>query len=203
MYRPHDEDSTIQLPAVSAKLRDDRSVRAEPPGSPPAPIALQRRAKALPRLRLNRKALIGAALAIAVLGGSYAGTRWWLDGRYIVSTDDAYVRAHNTTLASKISGYVESIPVADNARGQRRRRHRHHRSPATIGSPSRRRATKWRRSRRRWTASAGRSSLSGANIDQAEGADGLGAGRRQENRNSNIARQQSLAQATIRQPASA
>ncbi|MGB7036079.1 MAG: HlyD family secretion protein, partial [Xanthobacteraceae bacterium] len=116
MYRPHDEDSTSQLPAVSAKLRDDRPVRTESRGSPPAPIALQRRAKALPRLRLNRKALIGAAVAIAVLGGSYAGIRWWLDGRYIVSTDDAYVLAHNTTMASKISGYVESIPVADNAR---------------------------------------------------------------------------------------
>jgi len=30
------------------------------------------------------------------------------------STDDAYVGAHNTTLASKISGYVASIPIEDN-----------------------------------------------------------------------------------------
>ena len=35
--------------------------------------------------------------------------------------------AHNTTLASKISGYVDSVPVADNAPGQGRRCHRHHR----------------------------------------------------------------------------
>ncbi len=116
MYRPHDEDSTIQLPAVSAKLRDDRPVRAKPSGASPILVAPPRAPKAPPRLRLNRKALIGVALAIAVLGGSYAGVRWWLGGRYIVSTDDAYVLAHNTTLASKISGYVESIPVADNAR---------------------------------------------------------------------------------------
>jgi membrane fusion protein (multidrug efflux system) len=34
----------------------------------------------------------------------------------MVSTEDAYVRAHNTTLASKISGYVASVPVEDNAR---------------------------------------------------------------------------------------
>ena len=35
-------------------------------------------------------------------------------GRYLVSTDDAYVRADTTTLAAKISGYVTAIPVADN-----------------------------------------------------------------------------------------
>src|SRR5208282_882719 len=39
----------------------------------------------------------------------------WVSGRYMVSTDDAYVGAHNTTLASKISGYVASIPITDNA----------------------------------------------------------------------------------------
>ncbi len=29
----------------------------------------------------------------------------------MISTDDAYVRAHNTTLAAKVSGYLVSIPV--------------------------------------------------------------------------------------------
>ncbi len=43
-----------------------------------------------------------------------AACYWWVSGRYMVSTDDAYVRAHNTTLASKISGYVASIPIEDN-----------------------------------------------------------------------------------------
>ena len=64
----------------------------------------------------GKRTLIAAAVAIAMIGGGLAGVRWWLDGRYIVSTDDAYVLAHNTTLASKISGYVDNIPVADNAR---------------------------------------------------------------------------------------
>ena len=45
-----------------------------------------------------------------MLGDGFAGVRWWLDGRYVVSTDDAYVLAHNTTLASKISGYVAAFP---------------------------------------------------------------------------------------------
>ena len=32
----------------------------------------------------------------------------------MVSTDDAYVQAYNTTLAAKVSGYLASVPVTDN-----------------------------------------------------------------------------------------
>ena len=32
----------------------------------------------------------------------------------MVSTDDAYVQAYNTTLAAKVAGYVASVPVTDN-----------------------------------------------------------------------------------------
>jgi len=65
---------------------------------------------------LSKRTLLASAIGLAMLGGGFAGVRWWLDARYTVSTDDAYVLAHNTTLASKISGYVDSIPVQDNAR---------------------------------------------------------------------------------------
>src|SRR6202042_2771640 len=58
---------------------------------------------------------IAAAAAIATVAGGAFGTEWWVTGRYVISTDDAYVRAHNTTLASKISGYVQNIPIEDNA----------------------------------------------------------------------------------------
>jgi membrane fusion protein, multidrug efflux system len=68
------------------------------------------------RARLNKRTAIAAGLAIAIVLGAGGGAYWWVTGRYIVSTDDAYVLAHNTTLASKISGYVASIPVADNAK---------------------------------------------------------------------------------------
>jgi membrane fusion protein (multidrug efflux system) len=66
-------------------------------------------------LGLNKRSLIAAAAAIAIIAGGAFGTEWWVSGRYVISTDDAYVHAHNTTLASKISGYVASIPVEDNA----------------------------------------------------------------------------------------
>ena len=81
----------------------------------PATIAISAPA---PKRRLNvrRLALIGAAiLLIGGAGGSY-GYRWWTVGRFIESTDDAYVSAHNTTLAAKVAGYVATISVEDNSR---------------------------------------------------------------------------------------
>jgi membrane fusion protein, multidrug efflux system len=68
------------------------------------------------RPRVSRKlAMIGVVLAIAAAGAGWFGYRWWTVGRFMVSTDDAYVRADNTTLAAKVSGYVTSIFVADNS----------------------------------------------------------------------------------------
>ena len=56
-----------------------------------------------------------AALIAALAGGGWYGNYYWTAGRYLVSTDDAYVGAKNTTLAAKVSGYVEAVTVDDNA----------------------------------------------------------------------------------------
>jgi membrane fusion protein, multidrug efflux system len=59
------------------------------------------------------------ALALGVLlllgAGSWYGHYWWTVGRFLVSTDDAYVGAKNATLSAKIMGYVSEVLVADNA----------------------------------------------------------------------------------------
>jgi membrane fusion protein (multidrug efflux system) len=39
-----------------------------------------------------------------------------ITGRFLISTDDAYVRAYNTTLGAKVSGYVSAFPVDDNTK---------------------------------------------------------------------------------------
>ncbi len=64
----------------------------------------------------GRKAMVLGLVATLLLSGvSYYGYRYLTVGRFTVSTDDAYVRADNTTLAAKVSGYVASIAVGDNA----------------------------------------------------------------------------------------
>jgi membrane fusion protein (multidrug efflux system) len=72
--------------------------------------------QAKPKRRLNRKVLL-AATALALIGvGAWYGQYWWATGRYLVSTDDAYVGAKNTTLASKVTGHVDAVLVEDNAK---------------------------------------------------------------------------------------
>ncbi|SDO42383.1 HlyD family secretion protein [Afipia sp. GAS231] len=63
-----------------------------------------------------RKALLtGAALAV-LAGGVWYGWDYWTVGQYLVSTDDAYVKADNTTIAPKVSGYLHQVLVGDNER---------------------------------------------------------------------------------------
>ena len=48
-------------------------------------------------------------------GGGYEGYRCFVEGRFLVSTDDAYVKADMSTIAAKVGGYVTAVPVVDNA----------------------------------------------------------------------------------------
>jgi membrane fusion protein (multidrug efflux system) len=61
-----------------------------------------------------RKAGIAAAAVLALGLGSYYGHYWWTAGRYLVTTDDAYVGARSATLSPKVAGYVADIAFSDN-----------------------------------------------------------------------------------------
>jgi membrane fusion protein (multidrug efflux system) len=64
----------------------------------------------------RRKLVLLATVGLIALSAvGYYGNRYWTVGRFTVSTDDAYVRAHNTTLAAKVSGYVSGIRIEDHA----------------------------------------------------------------------------------------
>jgi membrane fusion protein (multidrug efflux system) len=65
--------------------------------------------------KLNlRKLLLAGAAAAALAGASWYGYDYWTVGRFLVSTDDAYVKADNTTIAPKVSGYLDRVVVGDN-----------------------------------------------------------------------------------------
>jgi len=61
-----------------------------------------------------RKLLVIGASILAVAGATYFGWDYWTVGRFQVSTDDAYVKADNTTIAPKVSGYIAGVLVGDN-----------------------------------------------------------------------------------------
>lgn len=65
------------------------------------------------RQRARRPVSIGLALLLAAGAASY-GQRWWTVGRFIESTDDAYVGGEVTAIAPKVSGLIAQVLVTDN-----------------------------------------------------------------------------------------
>src|SRR5580693_2565596 len=59
--------------------------------------------------------LLIAALGLAFLAAAAAyGDYYWTTGRFLISTDDAYVQAHSVLISPKVSGYISEVPVDDN-----------------------------------------------------------------------------------------
>jgi len=69
-------------------------------------------------LRPSRQGMQRAALALAmslcVAGAAAFGHYYLVTGRYLETTDDAYVKADSTIIAPKVSGYISEVLVADN-----------------------------------------------------------------------------------------
>jgi membrane fusion protein, multidrug efflux system len=70
------------------------------------------------RLRPSRQAIQRAALAlmlaIGVAGAADFGYGYLMTGRYLESTDDAYVKADSTIVSPRVSGYLAEVLVGDN-----------------------------------------------------------------------------------------
>ena len=57
--------------------------------------------------------LAGAALLIGI-GAAWYGHHWWTVGRFIESTDDAYVGGEVTVIGPKVAGFIADVAVTDN-----------------------------------------------------------------------------------------
>ena len=77
--------------------------------------ALERDIIARPPVRhasLSRRqlGLAGAALLVGI-GAAWYGHHWWTVGRFIESTDDAYVGGEVTVIAPKVAGFIADVAV--------------------------------------------------------------------------------------------
>ncbi|MBX5039127.1 HlyD family secretion protein [Rhizobium lentis] len=66
------------------------------------------------RKRRGRGLLLCATAIALIAAAAYCGHNYWTVGRFEISTDDAYVKADNTTVAPKVSGYIAEVLVSDN-----------------------------------------------------------------------------------------
>lgn len=96
------------VPAPLEKPPAPVVVAPKPAGSPPPPAS--------PKRKGGRRLALMLAAAIAVTAGSWFGYNWWTTGRFIVSTDDAYVGADFTAISPRISGYVTQVQAETNKR---------------------------------------------------------------------------------------
>ena len=94
------------LPAPLEQVPAPNIVAHRPSGSPPPPPRLKRTG--------GRRVALLLAGAIVITAGSWFGYHWWTTGRFIVSTDDAYVGADFTAISPRISGYVTQAQAQTN-----------------------------------------------------------------------------------------
>ena len=67
-----------------------------------------------PSRAVTKRAVLALALALGVAGAADLGYGYLTTGRYLETTDDAYVKADSTIIAPKVSGYISEVLVADN-----------------------------------------------------------------------------------------
>ena len=67
-----------------------------------------------PSRQAIRRAALALALTLGVAGAADFGHDYLTTGRYLESTDDAYVKADSTIIAPKVSGYIAEVLVGDN-----------------------------------------------------------------------------------------
>jgi membrane fusion protein, multidrug efflux system len=82
------------------------------------PLVVEREMAGWPRARMRRlsrrRLAIAGAVLLAVLAVGWYGFDWWTVGRFIESTDDAYVGGDVTVIAPKVPGIIANVAVTDN-----------------------------------------------------------------------------------------
>jgi membrane fusion protein (multidrug efflux system) len=86
-----------------------------PPTAPSGTSGAQTNEALLPQRNGSRKRLVLlVVLFAAIAGAGYKGYDWYTRTRFLVSTDDAYVKADTAVIAAKVSGYISSVSISDN-----------------------------------------------------------------------------------------
>jgi membrane fusion protein (multidrug efflux system) len=111
--RPVDEDTEVPAEA-KAPIKDEKPA-AEPVVAPAAAPATAAQPEKKNKGVLRRM-ILPVILLAAVGGGAWYGHEWWINGRFMISTDDAYIEGDITNIAPKVTGYVAEVNMVANQR---------------------------------------------------------------------------------------
>jgi membrane fusion protein, multidrug efflux system len=67
-----------------------------------------------PSQRAVKRGALALALALGIAAAADFGCGYLTTGRYLESTDDAYIKADSTIISPKVSGYIAEVLVGDN-----------------------------------------------------------------------------------------
>lgn len=102
------EEEKAEVAAVEAPTAEARKVPSAPAQSAPASVAA-------PAATKKRRSPVLPIVVLALLaGGGWYGYEWWTNGRFMVSTDDAYIEGDIATISPKVTGYVAKVNVVAN-----------------------------------------------------------------------------------------
>ncbi len=100
-------DAAVNGDAVSM----DATPAAEPLRAEARAAAPAQQASPAPK----KKSKVLYVILLALLGaGGWYGYNYWVDGRFMISTDDAYIQGDIATISPKVSGYIEKVNVTAN-----------------------------------------------------------------------------------------
>ena len=103
-----------QETAERADVRPFPAMKRPHEAESPAAPTQEPSAEPKPKKRSARGVVLPVVL-LAVLGGAgWYGHDWWTTGRFMVSTNDAYISAEIAAISPKVGGYVESVKVVEN-----------------------------------------------------------------------------------------
>jgi membrane fusion protein (multidrug efflux system) len=95
--------------SADASTAEARGTPQAVPADAPAPV------QAAPAPQKKRRNLALPIIGLALLAGAaWYGYDWWTNGRFMVSTDDAYIEGDIATISPKVTGYVAKVNVVAN-----------------------------------------------------------------------------------------
>ncbi|PRD42690.1 HlyD family secretion protein [Phyllobacterium phragmitis] len=113
------EDPARVEPAPEPARAEQPAPKEYPQGSPTAKPQIDagedRSSKSGGKKKgIGRRIVLPVLLLAALAGGGWYGYDYWTDGRFLVTTDDAYVQGDIAAISPKVTGYIEKVPVAAN-----------------------------------------------------------------------------------------
>ena len=89
-------------------VNEHRYIRRSRPAGRPTTVAAPSRGRSRTRI------LLGSIAVLALVCGGIYAQRWYAVGRFIESTNNAYLRADQVAMAPRVSGQVSDVYVHDN-----------------------------------------------------------------------------------------